>query len=401
MSLTQLVALGAPDAIIYSEPSISTFKSRFASSTPFATETIRMDFTSYTVPGRGSITIPRKADMLMGVILQAQMKSSSSASQTNYPIENLVKHVELYIGGQLIEKYDNNWIRLRNTVLIENTERDAVLTMENFSLNDPVGMVKSLWLQLPFWFNETNKSLPLVALQYHEIRIDFVFENPANIPGIDSTYTPTITAWGEYAFLPPKERKWFASNPHSYIMEQTQTHDFPSVISTTTSASTNYTLPFNLPTKFLFWVYRNKETFGVYTGDDAILSANENAAPLQSAKIQVNGIDRFAVQQGSYFRLIEPYRTMKDVPAAGIYTYFFSKDPLQQMTISGTLNFSALDTVKLMTTTKTASAASLTAIFNENTTLATCTTLDTLTIIARSVNILRIYDGMGGIMFAN
>jgi hypothetical protein len=97
MSLTQLVALGAPDAIIYSEPSISTFKSRFASSTPFATETIRMDFTSYTVPGRGSITIPRKADMLMCVILQAQMKSSSSASQTNYPIENLVKHVELFV----------------------------------------------------------------------------------------------------------------------------------------------------------------------------------------------------------------------------------------------------------------------------------------------------------------
>jgi len=89
------------------------------------------------------------------------------------------------------------------------------------------------------------------------------------------------------------------------------------------------------------------------------------------------------------------------VPAAGMYTYFFSKEPIQQVTITGTLNFSALDVVKLMVTTKTASATGLSSIFNENTTLTNTANLDTVTVIARSVNILRIYEGMGGIMFAN
>jgi hypothetical protein len=273
--------------------------------------------------------------------------------------------------------------------------------MGNFLPGDSTGLVKSLWMKLPFWFEEKNRALPLIALQYHEVRIEIVFADPANIPGIDSAYSPVINAWGEYAFLDINERKWFASNSHAYIIDQTQTHTFPSVISSTSSASTNYTLPFNLPVKYLFWVYRNSGVFGVYTADGQGLSASENAAPLQSAKIQLNGVDRFAEQNGSYFRLVEPYRTMKSVPAAGMYAYFFSKKPLDVGTITGTLNFSALDTVKLMVTSKQASAASTNDVLNENTTLSAATSLDTVTVIARSVNILRIHEGMGGILFAN
>jgi hypothetical protein len=246
-----------------------------------------------------------------------------------------------------------------------------------------------------------SKALPLIALQYHEVRIDFEFTNPASIPGIDSSFTPVITAYGEYAYLGPKERKWLANNPHVYMIDQTQTHNLPSVISTTTSASTSYTLPFNLPVRYLFWVFRNENQFGVYTADGSGMSSSDNAAPLQSAKIQINGIDRFSEQIGSYFRLIETNRTMKTVPVAGMYAYFFSKNPLDEKTIMGTLNFSALDTVKLMVTTKTASQASLATVQNENTTLTAATNLNVFTVIAKNINILRVESGMGGIMFSN
>jgi len=67
----------------------------------------------------------------------------------------------------------------------------------------------------------------------------------------------------------------------------------------------------------------------------------------------------------------------------------------------GTLNFSALDTVKLMVTTKTASQATLASVLDENTTLATATSLNVLTVIAKNVNILRVESGMGGILFSN
>lgn len=400
MSLTQLIASSPADAFIYGEPNMSSFRTRFASSTPFSTEMITMDFTSYSTPGRGTLTIPRRADMLMGVFISAQLKLANFSS-TFFPIEDLVKHVELYIGGQLIETYDNNWIRTRNTILTDNSEKDSIYTMENFDSTDPAGMVRTLWLKLPFWFNNVSKALPLIALQYHDVRLEFIFNNPASIPGIDPSFTPVLNAWGEYAYLSPQERKWFANNPHAYMIDQTQTHNFSSVISATTSASTNYTLPFNLPVRYLFWVFRNENTFGVYTADGNGLSSNQNAAPLQSAKIQINGIDRFYEQIGSYFRLIETNRTMKTVPSAGMYAYFFSKNPLEENTIMGTLNFSALDTVKLMVTTKTASQATLATILDENTTLSAATNLNIFTVIAKNINILRVESGMGGIMFSN
>jgi hypothetical protein len=122
---------------------------------------------------------------------------------------------------------------------------------------------------------------------------------------------------------------------------------------------------------------------------------------LQSAKIQINGIDRFSEQIGSYFRLIEPNRTMRTVPLAGMYAYFFSKNPIGERTILGTLNFSALDTVKLMVTTKTASQAALATVLNENTTITAAANLNIFTVIAKNINILRVESGMGGIMFSN
>lgn len=402
MSLTQLIAVSPINSFLYGEPKLSAFKTRFSTTTPYSTEVIRMDFASYSVPGSGSLIIPRKGDMLTNIFLQVKMKKSNSTGTQFFPIENLVSKVSLYIGGQMIETYDNNWIRTRNALLTSNEEKDAIFTMEQFEVNDANGMVRSLWLNLPFWFNDMKNAIPLVALQYHEIRLDFVFTNPADIPGIDPTYTPVITAWGEYTFLSINERKSFVSNPHTYIIEQTQTQEFPSVISTTGSASTSYTLPFNLPVKYLIWVFRNKQVFGIYSGDTTSgLSIDDKYTPLQSARIQINGIDRFETQIGSYFRLLESYRTIKEVPPAGIYSYFFSKNPLVHNTVSGTLNFSAVDTVKLMVTTKAASAASVSNVLDENTAMASTANLTTVTIIARSLNILRIQDGMGGVLFSN
>lgn len=399
MALTQLVASAPIDAILYGEPSRSSFKKVFKSSKPYSVEMIRMDFSAYSIPGRGTLTVPRKGDMLMGIYFQVEVQRNTTAPGF-FPIENLVESVKLEIGGQLIEKYDNTWIRAKNAMLTDNTEKDAIYTMGNFDASDPNTMIKTLWIQLPFWFNTTSKALPLIALQYHDVQLDVTFANPSTIPGINPSFTPTVTVWGSYAFLSKQERLSFVKNPHAYVIEQTQTENYQSVISNTTSASTQYTLPFNLPVKYLLWFYRNQDKFGVYTGDAVGLSSSENAAPLQSAKIQVNGIDRFDTQIGSYFRLIETYRTIKISPPAGMYGYFFATEPLDD-TISGTFNFSAVDTVKLIVTTKTASAQNLAGVFNEQTTIVNTVNLNTLTVIARSLNILRIEFGMGGIMYQN
>ncbi len=402
MSLTQLVATTPADSYLYGTPRRNAFLARFSCRVPYATEMIRMDLQSYTAPGKGTLVVPRKGDLLTNIFMQVKMKKLTTSRAQFFPVENLVSRVRLYIGGQLIEQFDNNFIRLRNTLFTDNSEKDAVFTMGQFETSDADGMVRSLWLNLPFWFNTTSLALPLIALQYHEVRLEFDFEDPQNIPGVDPSFMPVITAWGEYAFLPPEERVLFATKSHKYIIEQTQTNDFVSRISTTTSATTKYTLPFNLPVKYLIFVFRNKNTFGIYSGDTSVgLPANDKSTPLQAAKIQVNGVDRFAEQTGSYFRLIEPYRVLKTVPPAGIYSYYFSKEPLNVHSSSGTLNFSALDTVTLSVTTKTASASNVENVRDEQTSVSTTVNLDVFTVIARSINILRIENGIGGVEFAN
>jgi len=402
MSLVQLIASTPIDAYFYGMPRHNAFLSRFSSSVPFSTELIRMDLVSYKTPGQGDLIVPRKGDLLNGIYLQVQMKKLSTSGTQFFPIENLVKNVRLFIGGQLIETYDNNFIRLRNTILTGNEEKDAVYTIEQFESSDSDGMVRSLWMKLPFWFNTPSLALPLISLQYHEIRIEFEFEDPANIPGIDPTFSPVITCWGEYIFLPSEERVLFAKKPHKYVIEQTQTNNFMSRISNTSSLTTKYNLNFNLPVKYLFFVFRQENVFGIYSADTTIgLPSDDKHVPLQSAKLQINGIDRFEEQQGSYFRLMETYRTMKSVPPAGIHSYFFSKNPLDVHSTSGTLNFSALDMVTMIVTTKKASAVDQTAIFDEQTCTTSATNLKIFTVIARSMNILRIEGGMGGIMFAN
>jgi hypothetical protein len=88
-------------------------------------------------------------------------------------------------------------------------------------------------------------------------------------------------------------------------------------------------------------------------------------------------------------------------PPAGIYSYFFSSQPQNVHAPSGTLNFSALDTVKLVVKTKVASAATSADVKDEETCTVATANLSIFTVIARSMNVLRVENGQGGILFAN
>ncbi|AGE56270.1 major capsid protein VP54 [Paramecium bursaria Chlorella virus NE-JV-1] len=401
MSLTQLIASTPIDTFLYGLPRKNPVIARFSSRVPYATEMIRMDL-EYQIPGRGTILVPRRGDLLSSIFLQIKMKRSTTNGTQFFPVENLVNRVRMYIGGQLVEHFTNDYIRIHNALFTDNTQKDSIITMEEFESSDSDGMIRSLWMNLPFWFNKLSFAIPLIALQYHEVRFEFEFTDVANIPGVDPSFIPQITAWGEYVFLPAEERVSFVSKPHEYIIEQTQTQDFNAYISTKTSLTTSYTLPFNLPVKYLLFVFRNENVFGIYSGDTSVgLSANDKNTPLLSSKLQLNGIDRMEEQIGSYFRLVEPYRTMLRSPPAGIYSYFFSSQPQNVHAPSGTLNFSALDTVKLVVKTKVASAATSADVKDEETCTVATANLSIFTVIARSMNVLRVENGQGGILFAN
>ena len=106
--------------------------------------------------------------------------------------------------------------------------------------------------------------------------------------------------------------------------------------------------------------------------------------PLVSAKLQLNGTDRFSEREGRYFNLVQPYQHHTNCPAPGINVYSFSLTPEDHQP-SGTANFSRIDNAVLMMTL----------------TKAGYTGGAKVRIYATNYNILRIMSGMGGLAYSN
>ena len=141
---------------------------------------------------------------------------------------------------------------------------------------------------------------------------------------------------------------------------------------------------FNHPCKELVWVIKNDSTTTYWNNfsDRADNNVFMGDNPTRSAKIQLNGNDRFAERGGSYFSLVQPYQHHDNTPDLfheGINVYSFAIKPEEHQP-SGTLNMSRIDTAIL----------SLSSTVN-----------GTVSIYTVNYNVLRILSGMGGLAYSN
>jgi hypothetical protein len=267
---------------------------------------------------------------------------------------------------------------------------------------------KTLYIPLEFWFcRNVGLALPLIALQYHEVKINIQFETSDLCKGsatpLTATAFPTAILWVDYVFLDTDERRRFAQLSHEYLIEQLQFTGSESVSST----KLNTKLSFNHPCKELVWFANKKTTtstelannnwFNYTTTNEVIPSvpyyynklALHNTAigtmnPVATAKLILNGNDRFSARPGSYFNLIQPFQHHENIPTnAGINVYSFALKPEEHQP-SGTLNMSRIDTATLSIDFQTG-----------------LTTNTTLNVYAVNYNVLRILSGMGGLAYSN
>lgn len=410
--LLQLVAFGAQDVYLTGSPQITYFKTVFKRCTPFAIESIAQTF-SGTVRYNSKVTavISRNGDLLGDMWLEAVMTRGTGT--TFYPAEQLLKTVTVELGGQQLDKLYATWYRIYDNLYRGNssTDRAAYREMTDFVDGEKNGTTKRFFVPILFWFCRSPGSyLPLIALQYHELRVTIEFEDVNKIPGIDTTSTLDATLWCDYVYLDQEERRKFASQPHEYLIEQVQfTGDENVTISSTTKAQ-QIRLSFNHPTKLLAWVIADPTTYGKFTSNKAGDVA-EATAPLQSAKLMLNGHDRADVRVGAVYNRIVPYQANKANPDAGIYFMSFALpgSPCQQAP-SGSLNLSRIDSAVLALTFKAANiAANANTTVNtwydvidpQNTTLTGGTSLSALRVFAVNYNVLRIMSGMGGLAYSN
>jgi hypothetical protein len=412
--LLQLVAYGAQDVYLTGNPQITFFKVVYRRHTNFSIEAIQQTFNG--TPGYGqrvTCQISRNGDLIHRVYLALDMSSNDKTLCPYFGLR-VINYVEIEIGGQKIDKHYSHWMYIWNELSLPVSKRDGY--------NEMVGaaggiLTNMLYIPLEFWFcRNVGLALPLIALQYHEVKINLNFETAENCKGAtDAPASNSFSAslWVDYIFLDTDERRRFAQLSHEYLIEQLQFTGQEAVTSTTIKPK----LSFNHPCKELVWVAHSKSStntqtannnwFNYTTTNDAISStppvsydalkvALGNSAvssknPVVNAKLVLNGNDRFAQRNGSYFNLIQPFQHHENVPVnAGINVYSFALKPEDHQP-SGTLNMSRIDTAVLnMDMNKGGTYSGYISAGNVN-----------LFVYAVNYNVLRILSGMGGLAYSN
>ena len=540
--LMQLVAYGAQDVYLTGNPQITFWKVSYRRHTNFAMESIEQTFNGQADFGRRvTCTISRNGDLAYRTYLQVtlpeinqQMANTTSsdgvyARWLDFPGEQLISQVEVEIGGQRIDRQYGDWMHIWNQLtltseqqrgyykMVGNTTQLTYITDPSF--NDVDGPCESnaprqvcaprnalpettLYVPFQFWYcRNPGLALPLIALQYHEVKINLDIRpideclwavktlNSANcVSGsakVTTAYNQSLVAaslYVDYVFLDTDERRRMAQNPHEYLIEQLQFTGDESV----GSSSNKIKLNFNHPVKELIWVVQPDEnvdycaslecaqtlykTLGAqpfnYTdaidalpnaihsfgGADAIAETttsfidtnglfNDAGAvdvstqnwwsngvgpnvsydapnlgsaatlgsgvsdagtfvlaetaldmhcwgenPVVTAKLQLNGQDRFSEREGTYFDLVQPYQHHTRNPDTGINVYSFALRPEEHQP-SGSCNFSRIDN------------ATLQLVLSNATVEGTKTAK--VRVYATNYNVLRVMSGMGGLAYSN
>jgi hypothetical protein len=463
--LLQLVAYGAQDVYLTGNPQITFFKVVYRRHTNFAIEAIQQTFNGTVGYGQTvNCQISRNGDLINRVYLQVTLPkitldatnagAGTGARYVNYIGLRLVKSVLIEIGGQQIDKHYSDWLYIWNELSLPRGKRYGYDTMvgadkDITSFNDT-----TLYIPLEFWFcRNVGLALPLIALQYHEVKIKIEFETKekclidlkSTITTVTEAYVPGTTSgtvadinemslWVDYIFLDTDERRRFAQLSHEYLIEQLQ---FTGTETLNAGSTNRVKLNFNHPCKELIWVakpnnYARKACWYNYTDTDNVdlTSAlvaepyprslnginsitnftasnymagfnfgNTNStqisasSPFADTILQLNGNDRFSVRDGTYFSYVQPYQHHTNIPSnPGINVYSFALKPEDHQP-SGTLNMSRIDTATLMVTTRS-------GIENTLSTPVTVT-YDGINIYAVNYNVLRILSGMGGLAYSN
>jgi hypothetical protein len=316
--LMQLVAYGAQDVYLTGNPQITFWKVSYRRYTNFAIESIEQTFNGQADFGRRvTCTISRNGDLAYRTYLQVtlpeinqQMANVSSGSDgvyarwLDYPGEQLIAQVEVEIGGQRIDRQYGDWMHIWNQLTMTAEQERGYLQMVGMttqltyitdpSFNDVDGPCESLaprqvcaprnalpettlYIPFQFWYcTNPGLALPLIALQYHEVKINLDIRpideclwasyslNATNCsPGSGSAkvvtaYNQSLVAaslYVDYIFLDTDERRRMAQNPHEYLINQLQFTGDESV----GSSSNKIKLNFNHPVKELIWVVQPDE----------------------------------------------------------------------------------------------------------------------------------------------
>ncbi len=437
------------DNYLIGNPQFTFFKSVFRKHTNFALDNVFVNFVGETFNNFGRklyVDIPKNGDLVHRLYLSIEIDSNEEL-KNNAPLAySFIEYIELFIGSQSIDKQYGEWLHLNHDLF---TNRNKEMVLSNMVSAHTTENKNTLLIPLRFWFNnDIGMSLPLIALENNNVRLEVKFNNLPNINTYAKSSTHQIQQndfkirkiqlLSEYIHLDTEERRLFNSSEHQYLITQVQTslkNPIPLLLNDSDESyqqiQHRVDLRFNFPVKELFWTFQ--DAFG--TLEDRYGCPNKKYYPygifnynywrnfeagkeqMIGAAILLNGKDLMEELPAKYYRNVQNYQHHNgyglnfitdlnddnDSPkleycdlrkGSGIYSYSFAFKP-QETQPSGALNFSRLEKAQLKFRIYRDSKNFTKNNQHEN------INYKTMNIYAVNYNILKISSGMGGLVFTN
>ena len=274
----QLVAYGAQDVYLTGNPQITFFKVVYRRHTNFSMECIEQPLDSARFGGRHTVQVLRNGDLAGRMYLKTTLPVlPKDVAWCRRPGHAILNNIECTVGGSQVDKHWGQWYdlwyELTHTVDQERGYNKMVGDVPELTAVLNGTQAYTVYVPLQFWFNRnTGLALPLIALQYHEVRFNIEFNSLADCVVTRGTTTPgsvdlsATSILVDYIYLDQEERRRMAQVGHEYLIEQVQHNGEESV----NGKQQKFKLDFNHPCKELIWAVRvgklsdNKDSFLTY-----------------------------------------------------------------------------------------------------------------------------------------
>ena len=429
--LIELAAIGNQDSYLNIRPRLTLFRGSYRRITNFAWCPIDVQFQNPvsitdTSATQSSVALPRAGDLVaqMYLFLGLPTRQARSTSGAGFAA---IQEAELQIGGYPFDKQSGRYMYFWNQLSHKPGQQEKITVLQGSAADETlwaaaagaggnfVGWMggQPMYVPFSFWFNRFYaQSLPMIALQYHEVKLTVsfnemdLFDNNALLTTAVTPRNPEAHILVNYIFLDTVERRLFAATPHEYLIDQVHAPDGRNGLNVGGTAGTqtnlNYQPVINHPVKEFVWAFHQHVANRVpeYNDYHGLVNINAPAAPtgaanasnwgndtFQTFALMLNGNDRLQARNPTYYREVVPREVHSSVASLNgnacgfqVYNYSFAVDP-EDWKPSGSCNFSRIDTV----------TGKFEGVDGQS----------TLYFYYRNFNVMKIVAGMAGLRYAN
>lgn len=229
-SLLQLLLRGEEDGNIMSEgfDAYRPFRQVVKRAVSFSTQWVDIDAALPSSKFFGEtlrVTIPRKGDVLRGIMLAIKVKRAAGTSLL--PGIQLIEEATISSGRQTLETVSSEYTLLKHYCQEDADEKTTTERLASFQDGETQGLIKTFYVKIPFFLEKTP--IPLIAVQNQNLQLEIKF-GQASL-ALDPTYQPKLEALLlDYGYIDDAERRFYARNEHKLLIERLQIHEEPVVM---------------------------------------------------------------------------------------------------------------------------------------------------------------------------